>query len=212
MTEPDSNQMDAIDPMDPLDAQLERALASYTPAETPAGLEQRLSARLAAAASASQRRPMFTLRWAWAAGAVVAVSLAIVAIHSHRQTGDQAKVQSVPVARPMPAGEVARAEVTHPTQPARRADALRPAHTAAPAHAAASANTEEEASLSEMRAPSRPAPPAPLTAEERMLLRVVQRRDPEQMAMLNPQVRASKAAESDREFQSFVEQSSTGNE
>ena len=45
-----------------------------------------------------------------------------------------------------------------------------------------------------------------------MLLRVVQRRDPEQMAMLNPQVRASKAAESDREFQSFVEQSSTGNE
>jgi hypothetical protein len=210
MMDRDANRLDGLDGpdgMDGLGAQLERALASYTPAEAPAGLERRLTARLAAADLVPRRRPLFALGWAWAVCGLVAVLLAVVAVHEDRQTRTDAKVQAGPASRPRPAEAAAGAQAgaVLPVHRALRAAALRPVHRAP-------ADTAAEASLSEMHAPSRPAPQAPLTAEERMLLRVVERRDPEQLAMLNPVVRASRAAESDREFQSFVEQSSTGNE
>lgn len=210
MTSRHLNQMDATDLIDrtnSMDVQLVRALASYTPADAPAGLEQRLSARLAAAVVPRPRFALWALRWGWGACALVAISLAAVVIHQHRHIRNEAKVQSTPALRPKPAeaAPIVQAVAVHLVHPARRAGALRPAHAAAP-------DTAYVASLSEMRAPSRPAPPAPLTAEERLLLRVVERRNPEQMAILNPQVRASKAAESDREFQSFVEGSNAGNE
>ena len=61
-----------------------------------------------------------------------------------------------------------------------------------------------------MRAASHPAPEEPLTREEKLLLRVVQKGDSQQMAMLNPQVREKQEAESEAEFKKFVEQSTTG--
>jgi len=64
--------------------------------------------------------------------------------------------------------------------------------------------------LSEMRAPSHPAPQAPLTNEERLLLRAVHLGDPQVIAMLNPEVRAREEAESEAEFQRFVNQSGKG--
>jgi len=61
-----------------------------------------------------------------------------------------------------------------------------------------------------MRAVSHPAPEEPLTGEEKLLLRIVQKGDSQQMAMLNPQVREKQEAESEAEFKKFVEQSTTG--
>jgi hypothetical protein len=58
-----------------------------------------------------------------------------------------------------------------------------------------------------MRAASHPAPQAPLTQEEKLLLRIVHAGDPQQMAMLNPEIRARQEAENEAEFQEFVEQS-----
>jgi hypothetical protein len=58
-----------------------------------------------------------------------------------------------------------------------------------------------------MRAPSHPAPEAPLTQEEKLLLRAVHTGDPQVMAMLNPEVRARQEAESEAEFRKFIEQS-----
>jgi hypothetical protein len=201
MSSPNANSHEA------LDALLDGALASYTPAEPPLGLETRVSVRLAASAAGQSCWRVFAPAWAWAASALLVVSLAIAAIHAHRQTHTESKLQPVPAARPRPADAVpsAQSEAASPVKPALRSIALRPAHWAA-------MDTTAEASLYEMRAPSRPAPQAPLTAEEMLLLRVAHHRDPEQLAMLNPEVRASRAAESDREFQEFVEQSSTGNE
>jgi hypothetical protein len=64
--------------------------------------------------------------------------------------------------------------------------------------------------LAEMRAPSHPAPPEPLTQQEKLLLRVVHSGDPQVMAMLNSTVRAREEAESDAEFQKFIGSSAQG--
>jgi hypothetical protein len=65
-------------------------------------------------------------------------------------------------------------------------------------------------SRSAMLAVNHPAPEAPLTREEKLLLRVVNEGDPQQMAMLNPEIRAIEKAQSEAKFQEFVEQSIKG--
>jgi hypothetical protein len=64
--------------------------------------------------------------------------------------------------------------------------------------------------LEEMRAASHPAPEEPLTQQERLLLRIVHKGDPEEIAMLNPEVREREAAEGEAEFRKWVEQSVKG--
>jgi hypothetical protein len=70
--------------------------------------------------------------------------------------------------------------------------------------------TADAASTSEMRAMNHPAPQAPLTQQERLLLRMVETEAPEQIAMLNPEIRAKQEAQSEAKFQEFVEQSIKG--
>jgi hypothetical protein len=55
----------------------------------------------------------------------------------------------------------------------------------------------------EARAVSYPAPPMPLTEQERLLLRVVHKGDPEELAMLNPVVRAARDAADKAEVEKF---------
>jgi hypothetical protein len=69
---------------------------------------------------------------------------------------------------------------------------------------------EEEIALAEMRAPSHPAPEAPLTEQEKLLLRIVHQGDPQLMAVLNPEVRAREQEQIQAEFQEFVNQSNRG--
>jgi hypothetical protein len=82
-----------------------------------------------------------------------------------------------------------------------------PARTAVPARNVQPIIAEDALLLREMRAPSHPAPEAPLTNEEKLLLRAVHTGDPQVMAMLDPEVGARQDAESEAEFQKFVEQS-----
>jgi hypothetical protein len=58
---------------------------------------------------------------------------------------------------------------------------------------------------SEMRAASHPAPPMPLTEQERLLLRIVHKDDPVEVAVLNPAWREARDAEDQAEFQRFFE-------
>jgi hypothetical protein len=60
--------------------------------------------------------------------------------------------------------------------------------------------------LRELHAASRPAPPLPLTQEEKMLLRLVHTVGPQELAMLNSEERARHEAEADAEFQQFFGQ------
>ena len=59
--------------------------------------------------------------------------------------------------------------------------------------------------VEEMHAESRPAPPLPLTEQERLMLRLVHSGDRQELAKLNPMVRMDQEAEETAEFQRFFE-------
>jgi hypothetical protein len=65
---------------------------------------------------------------------------------------------------------------------------------------------ENDVARSDMEAASFPAPPMPLTAQERLLLRLGNKVDPMEMAMLDPKFRAIEDAEEKEEFQRFFGQ------
>jgi hypothetical protein len=62
------------------DEQLDRALASYTPAATRPGLEQRLLAGLAAEPGLPARRSLPAFGWAWAGAAAIAAALLLAVL------------------------------------------------------------------------------------------------------------------------------------
>jgi hypothetical protein len=53
---------------------------------------------------------------------------------------------------------------------------------------------------------------APLTKEEKLLVRIAHTGDPLEMAMLNPEIRSQQAVDSEAKFKRFVEQSSKGDQ
>jgi hypothetical protein len=64
----------------------------------------------------------------------------------------------------------------------------------------------DSAALEETRAASYPAPPMPLTEQERLLLRLVHKDDPVELAMLDPKLRDLQDSEDKAEFQRFFGQ------
>lgn len=72
------------------------------------------------------------------------------------------------------------------------------------------ARHSDSLALRELHAASRPAPPLPLTREEKMLLRLIHTVSPQELAMLNFQ-RAKHEAEADAEFQQFFGQVTANN-
>lgn len=50
-----------------------------------------------------------------------------------------------------------------------------------------------------------PAPPLPLTGQERLLLRLARGKDEEDLAILNPDVRAAQSAKATQQFQQFFQ-------
>lgn len=192
-------------PSEDLEALLDRALASYTPAAPRPGFEQRLRTRLGAETE-PRRRPSFLLPWAWAASAILAAGLALAAIHHFRQVPDQAKRQPTHANSPLLANAKDNRQDVSP-RPRSPSAHLR---AKGPAHGIESVSAIDRAGLREMRAASHPAPEEPLTEEEKLLLRVVHKGDAREMAMLNPAIRERQEAEEEAEFHKFVEQSIKG--
>jgi hypothetical protein len=62
---------------------------------------------------------------------------------------------------------------------------------------------EDAIAMSETRAASFPAPPMPLTEQERLLLRMVHQGDGVELAMLDPRLEAMRDADEKEEFQRF---------
>jgi hypothetical protein len=175
-----------------------KVLAGLRAAEASPGMERRI---LAAVEKRAAQRPAATPRWAWsvAMAGVAAASLfiAITAIHRHEHPLTQAQQHILP------------AEPARDAQPATLLSQkpIEYIKAAAPRRTATRIRAEEAVLLSDLRAPSHPAPEAPLTNEEKLLLRVVHSGDPQLIAMLNPEIRAKREAESEAEFQKFAEQS-----
>jgi hypothetical protein len=194
------------------DEAIEKVMAGLRNSEPPAGMELRI---LAAAKHRQSAQPasgwlrnsplrMLTAsveHRAWraafaatAAGVILAV-LAISAIHHNRKPATQSKLQpNLPVRSsenailPLP-----NATASTRVRPNERTGRL--------------VRTTFPMRPHKTRSLDHPAPAAPLTQQEKLLVRIAQSRNPHALAMLNTEIRTKREAEEDAEFQRFADQS-----
>jgi hypothetical protein len=174
------------------DGTIERLLAGLRDAEPPGGMERRILDALdgmgarEAVASTSLWRPAIAFLVACAVILIVAI-----AVRQHRHAPSEPSHAMNADVR-----QTTRVEaITHkaPIAPRRRtswAAARRP-------HDVPAARESETAGF--------PAPPLPLTEQERLLLRLAHRGDAGNMAILNPDARAVMSAKATEQFQQFFE-------
>jgi hypothetical protein len=204
---------------------IEKVLAGLRDAAAPDGMERRILAGLEERAAAGSRSGLRWLLPVWATARPVAVgslvcgvalagifvvALAIPAIrrlgHTPMHGPQQAGRNSVP------AGTTALRASEAAAGSARSALSRGGARSIGKREAEMSAAgadvvlDSDSAALEEMHAASYPAPPMPLTEQERLLLRLVHKDDPVELAMLDPKLRALQDLEDKAEFQRFFGQ------
>ena len=205
---------------------MEKVLAGLRDAAAPDGMERRILAGLEERAAARSRSVWRQLLPVWAPANPVAVgslvcgvalagvfvvALAIPAIrrlgHAPVQAPQQTGRNSVP------AGAAALTVSEAASGSARSALSRGGARSIGKKEAEMSAAgadvvlDSDSAALEEMHAASYPAPPMPLTEQERLLLRLVHKDDPVELAMLDPKLRDLQDSEDKAEFQRFFGQS-----
>jgi hypothetical protein len=193
---------------------IEKVLAGLRDAEAPVGMERRIveavrdRAPVGAVRGWLLWRPIWvdTRRAGWAAGAV-AMFVAVVMFYTMRRAPDLPQrhsvvVEGMPVASSKGAIEDARRA---PLDGMGRREVPERLGASRPERGARTEVTRDDDSvaLSEMRAANRPAPPLPLTEQERLLLRIAHKGDPVELAMLDPMQRAARNADEQAEFQRF---------
>ena len=176
---------------------IKRLLESLRDAQPHPGIEHRILKAMQArekAASVSlwnRLRPQTLSRFAIGIASALAIIGAFVAITlpprrrapvdtGHRVTlavGAKSNADAIPHQAPVPV--------------------RRPASRILPKHAHAVTPTLN------LRSASFPAPPLPLTEQEKLLLRLTRRRNPEDTAILNPAVQAAQSAKANEQFQQF---------
>ena len=220
---------------------IEKVLAGLRDADAPSGMERRILEGLEERAAARSRagwrwwlpvwlvapaRPVAvgSLVCGAAFAGIFVVVLGIPAIRRLGHVPSQVKGNSVP------AGSMREAnpEAAKRVQPALSRRDLRSLRVTAEAGETSARSVEagmarvwdrvwdrdsdsDSVALEEMHAASRPAPPMPLTEQERLLLRLVHKDDPVELAMLDsmldPKLRALQDSEDKAEFQRFFGQS-----
>jgi hypothetical protein len=182
---------------------IERLLAGLRDAEPQPGIEHRILEAMQAretVASVSfwnrlrpQTLPAFAI---WLASAL-AITGAFVAIALHqrwRVPADSSHPPTVAVRQESPAEAI-----THKASvPARR-----------PASRVRSKHSRTVPPGPDLRAAGFPAPPLPLTEQEKLLLRLARRRNPEDTAILNPAAQAAQSARANEQFQQFFRMNAT---
>jgi hypothetical protein len=206
---------------------IEKVLAALRDADAPVGMERRILNALDALEdhSAPRRRSDFLrLRPIWlvaparpvaswflasavALAGLFAIALTIPAVrrlgHSSAQSPTQMRTNSAP-ARPLPSAAPETAANNAPlplpsVRSTRKTNAPKPQV----------AHDNASAAQSEMRSDSFPAPPMPLTEQERLLLRIAHKAGPVELAMLDPIQRAARDAEEKADVKKFFEPSTT---
>jgi hypothetical protein len=205
--------------MENSDEAMERVLAGLRDAEAPAGMERRI---LEAVQSSAPRKREWSLALPWrvagmrtcaiAVAGVVAVSSMVywTALREHRAGSGsrESRSQMVPGSTPYPTVQRATAGV-NPTLPERLAVGER---EKTPIRRARFVRGEKSAALQETQAANHPAPEAPLTEEEKLLLRIAHKGDPMEIAALNPVLWAKRDAEEQAEVKKFFEPSTKGDD
>jgi hypothetical protein len=169
---------------------IERLLAGLRDAEPPCGIEHRILKALdgmdAREASASASL------WRWSLRPAIAVLLAGVVI----------LMAGIAVQQRRHAPPVLTS--AHVRQPAKRELVARAPTVLLRTTSRVPVKPRQDApAVGNTQAAGFPAPPLPLTEQERLLLRLAQRGDADNKAMLNPDARAALTAKTTKQFQQF---------
>jgi hypothetical protein len=130
---------------------------------------------------------------------IVVLSLAVPAIYRHEHVPTQSKNIPAPLRALPPASSEVAVKSAQPLEPqpsVRRRIKVNPRR-------AELASADDSLAMREMRAPSRPAPPLPLTEQEKLLLRFVHTHSAEELAALDPVKWAVRDAKERAEFDKF---------
>jgi hypothetical protein len=171
------------------DPTIERVLAALREAEPSAAMGRRIlqamEAREAEASAPFWPRLKPAATSLATAVAITGVLIIAVAVHQHRRA---------------PADT--RSHATGPTyqQTAQPEAVVRKARIAPRPPAS---RRRPVSAVPETQAAGFPAPPLPLTGQERLLLRLAHRRNPEDTAILNPALQAAQSAKATEQFQQF---------
>ena len=199
---------DGNEQMNP-DAAIERVLNGLAGVEAAPALEQRVLSAVQQRAVERQepRSAAFSTlihwqRWPIAACVIVLSFVASVTVrkrHEPRHEDAVSKPHALPDATAAPPIEVAATQARQPviTPSPRRKDDAKPEVL----------SQEEALAISEMNAPSKPAPPLPLTHQEKLLAEAVHQASPTELSSLRPEVRARQMELSKAEFHNFFEPS-----
>jgi len=174
---------------------IERVLAGLRDVEAPAGMERRvLAAMEERTAARTGWRP--ALGWVLACGVVAMVVAGTLMLRPSRVPAQTKAVVAVhaPVAVPARVG-IEQKRNTEILRFAQNDLRFRRVQQVRPVEVAATAKVEEERGF--------PAPPMPLTEEEKLLVRVAHRVDPQELTPLNAEARERQAAAFDEEFMEF---------
>jgi hypothetical protein len=205
---------------------MEKVLAGLRDAEAPAGMERRILDGLEERGAARSRSGWRWMVPVWlvapgrpvavgalvcgvALGGIFVVALAAPAIRRLGHGPVQARRNSVPPGSPALAASEAAAKSAEDASlrsGVRSAEKMK-TEEGMNAESAADFGDGDSAALDDMHAASRPAPPMPLTEQERLLLRLVHKDAPVELAMLDSKMRALQDSEDKAEFQRFFAQS-----
>ena len=181
------------------DERLERLLVGLGTARADSGFERRV---LHGVALRSQATPARRSPWAWAASLACAVGVGVAVHGLHRSAPERPQVAALPTLHgsvtPVPTSlsQTFRDGVAEGV-PARRQRVMANANRLLPVTIRGAEPSANEAMT------SFPAPPLPLTEQERLLLRIAHKADPVEMAMLDPAVRAKHDAEDVADYREF---------
>jgi len=203
---------------DRLDASIDRTLAALRSTAPPEGMEARILQTLDAQLT-EERVVVPALRTAWLrgafAGALVATA-ACIALFFIIRTQHAVAPQTTPIATAQPSS-TATPVALHTGAPCPGSPSVRGRQDAngwdeksiqVPHPSSAWMGSEGPTShaphlISASFAPSKPAPPAPLTAQERALLHLVRTASPTQLATLAPAAQRKSDAERQKDFETF---------
>lgn len=185
---------------------IDRVLSGLRETEPPDGMRERV---LRSARERTSKRHRWSLqlgltgtRW-WAVPAVsvtmIALAVSWTVAHNHRSVREttHAPANLSPTNHLTAETHLGSAPTARPSHEAR----LLSEHTAL----AEPISGEDALAISEMLAPSKPAPPLPLTHQENLLAEVVHHGAPEELATLKADVRAKQMEIAQAEFHDFFE-------
>ena len=169
---------------------IDKLLQALGSAEPPTGMQDRILQRLAQEDLAPAPQVNAGFRWPWLAGGLAMAAVLLVAVLSQRHAAP------VSVAPPPTVAHMAPQTTQAPQPPAPKPAAAR--HTA-PQHAVSPVPPRQELA-------SFPAPEAPLTQQEKLLLHIAQHPGLDELALLNPEKRDEIAQMSAADFNQFFPQ------